>query len=271
MSLPSLFRQANRILTIASSNITLRPSSTRQYSSSSSRTPLTLDDVLPATPTSSSPSIREGGGDFSAVTEDYQQSLPPGRPQERFGNSRRVATRDQSTDGDRARSGPFTTPVGEKSHYSLLVHSTPDHTRLTLTHTPVAYLPGSSPGHAGFKSAYPLAGAVVARVTAGSVGFKRGRRQEYEAATQACLAMFAKIRELIKLPTVARVNANPAVREGVPRELEVVFNGFGIGRDAFLASLLNSQATDLRELVRSLRDSTVVKIGGPRPKKRRRV
>ncbi|KAA1116627.1 hypothetical protein PGT21_020788 [Puccinia graminis f. sp. tritici] len=271
MSLPSLFRQANRILTIASSNITLRPSSTRQYSSSSSRTPLTLDDVLPATPTSSSPSIREGGGDFSAVTEDYQQSLPPGRPQERFGTRGGLPHGINRRTAIELGADPLRRRSGEKSHYSLLVHSTPNNTRLTLTHTPVAYLPGSSPGHAGFKSAYPLAGAVVARVTAGSVGFKRGRRQEYEAATQACLAMFAKIRELIKLPTVARVNANPAVREGVPRELEVVFNGFGIGRDAFLASLLNSQATDLRELVRSLRDSTVVKIGGPRPKKRRRV
>lgn len=166
---------------------------------------------------------------------------------------------------------PLRRRPGERTHYSLLVHSTPNNTRLTLTHTPVAYLPGSTPGHAAFKAAYPAAGAVVARVTAGSVGFKRGRRQEYEAATQAVLAMFNKIRDLQALSPLARLSASPAIKDGAPRELEIVFNGFGIGRDAFIASLLNAQATDIREIVRSLRDTTTVKIGGPRPKKRRRV
>ncbi|PLW09490.1 hypothetical protein PCANC_22317 [Puccinia coronata f. sp. avenae] len=267
MSFPStsFLRPLSRIATIVPA---------RPYSS---RTPLKLDDVLPFPVTKP----RDGGASNSSFSESKNSSLDPaGFPsttaagrglQERFG------TRGGFTHGMNRRSAielgadPLRRRSGEKTHYSLLVHSSSNNTRLTLTHTPVAYLPGSTPGHSAFKAAYPMAGAVVARVTAGSVGFKRGRRQEYEAATQASLAMFNKIRDLLKLAPLARASSSPAKKDGAPRELEIVFNGFGVGRDAFMASLLNSQATDLRELVRSLRDSTTVKIGGPRPKKRRRV
>ncbi|WAQ85587.1 hypothetical protein PtA15_6A215 [Puccinia triticina] len=267
MSLPAcpFLRPLSRIL---------RPSSNRLHQPArlySSRVPLTLDDVLPTTATTISP------GDGMTPSEGKLRSTidsgfenRPARVQERFGSRMgfgQVGRRSAIELG----ADPLRRRSGEKTHYTLLVHSTPNNTRLTLTHTPVAYLPGSSPGHPGFKAAYPMAGAVVARVTAGSVGFKRGRRQEYEAATQASLAMFNKIRDLLRLSSLGRLNSSPAVKDGPPRELEIVFNGFGIGRDAFMASLLNSQATDLRELVRTLRDSTTVKIGGPRPKKRRRV
>lgn len=122
------------------------------------------------------------------------------------------------------------------------------------------------------------------------MGFKRGKRQEFEAATQASLAMFGKIRELVAQSGFSGIGAligtgrdqapaprgtmdmsKRAIKEGLPRELEIVFDGFGNGRDAFVASLMGAQGAGIRELVRAVRDKTVVKIGGPRPKKRRRV
>ncbi|KNZ55852.1 hypothetical protein VP01_2562g3 [Puccinia sorghi] len=274
MSFPSIVRPLNRILSGLPP-----PSWLANRASYSGRAPsLTLDDVLPTRNTTPSqdrgsfPS-EEDGMDSGLVANGTRTVREGIAPQERYGGRTGGFTHGMMNRRSAIELGadPLRRRPGEKTHYSLLVHSSPNNTRLTLTHTPVAYLPGSSPGHAGFKTAYPLAGAVVARVTAGSVGFKRGRRQEYEAATQATLAMFNKIRDLLILDPLARLNASPAIKEGTPRELEIVFNGFGIGRDAFIASLLNSQATDLRERVRSLRDTTTVKIGGPRPKKRRRV
>ncbi|KNE97458.1 hypothetical protein PSTG_09292 [Puccinia striiformis f. sp. tritici PST-78] len=263
----SLLRQLNRLTRLGPSE--------SQYPSRlySTRAPLTLDDVLPSTgPTPQSTTanftpegIENDNGGFESV---------PSRGQDRFGSRLQGFTQYGINRRSTIELGadPLKRRSGEKTHYSLIVHSTSNNTRLTLTHTPIAYLPGSSPGHLGFKNAYPMAGLVVARVTAGTVGFKSGRRQEYEAATQATLAMFNKIRDLLKLSDSNRLNSNlSTVKEGIPRELEIVFNGFGIGRDAFLASLLNSQSTDLREIVRSIRDTTVVKIGGPRPQKRRRV
>ncbi|POW13488.1 hypothetical protein PSTT_03683 [Puccinia striiformis] len=246
----SLLRQLNRLTRLGPSE--------SQYPSRlySTRAPLTLDDVLPSTgPTPQSTTanftpegIENDNGGFESV---------PSRGQDRFGSRLQGFTQYGINRRSTIELGadPLKRRSGEKTHYSLIVHSTSNNTRLTLTHTPIAYLPG-----------------IVARVTAGTVGFKSGRRQEYEAATQATLAMFNKIRDLLKLSDSNRLNSNlSTVKEGIPRELEIVFNGFGIGRDAFLASLLNSQSTDLREIVRSIRDTTVVKIGGPRPQKRRRV
>ncbi|MBW0477149.1 hypothetical protein O181_016864 [Austropuccinia psidii MF-1] len=234
-------------------------SSARRGSPYSTQPPLTLDDVLPQAETSSSSS------------PEPRHQLQSTTPRNNGLNSRAsILPQLNRRSSFELASDPIRRRSGERTHYSLIVRSTSNNTRLTLTHTPISYLPGSSPGNPDFKLAYPMAGSVVARVTAGSVGFKRGRRQEYEAATQACLSMFNKIRELLTQSPVARASS-PARQEGIPRELEIVFDGFGVGRDAFIASLLNSQASDLREMVRSVRDNTTVKIGGPRPKKRRRV
>ncbi|POW03674.1 hypothetical protein PSHT_11585 [Puccinia striiformis] len=234
----SLLRQLNRLTRLGPSE--------SQYPSRlySTRAPLTLDDVLPSTgPTPQSTTanftpegIENDNGGFESV---------PSRGQDRFGSRLQGFTQYGINRRSTIELGadPLKRRSGEKTHYSLIVSRMHIHGWL-----------------------------VVARVTAGTVGFKSGRRQEYEAATQATLAMFNKIRDLLKLSDSNRLNSNlSTVKEGIPRELEIVFNGFGIGRDAFLASLLNSQSTDLREIVRSIRDTTVVKIGGPRPQKRRRV
>lgn len=259
--------RTNRILTIIPNWLSTRH---RFYST---RRLLTLDDILPSSqppdrrpaPINQAPQNPSGSNVIQPTSRnlDYRSQNPRG-PTSFQTHFNRTSALELTSDPIRRRSG-------ERTHYSLIVRSTPNNTRLTLTHTPISYLPGSTPGHPAFKAAYPMAGSIVARATAGSVGFKSGRRQEFEAATQATLSMFGKIRELIHLNPLTRLNSSPSKREGIPRELEIVFDGFGVGRDAFIASLLNSQATDLREIVRSIRDTTIVKIGGPRPKKRRRV
>ncbi|KAG0145631.1 hypothetical protein CROQUDRAFT_93618 [Cronartium quercuum f. sp. fusiforme G11] len=73
-----------------------------------------------------------------------------------------------------------------------------------------------------------------------SVGFKCGKRQEYEAATQATLAMFAKSRELVSHvpdPDFSGIGAlldvtKQAVKEGLRRELEIVTD---LGTEATLS------------------------------------
>ncbi|KAH9820523.1 hypothetical protein DFH28DRAFT_628240 [Melampsora americana] len=268
----------------------------RYYSSESdsppqSRSTLTLDDVLP--PSQSQTSINQRPKPLIQPVE--QQPKPRydryqlGEPHSRYSPRSFGAMRtpfELSSDPIRRRSG-------ERTSYSLIIKSTSNNTRLTLTHTPISNLPGSWSGHAEYQKAFPMAGAIIARVTAGSVGFKRGKRQEYEAATQATLAMFKKIKELISQGSdsnlsgigslinsteiltknsVSSIDVNKrSIKEGLPRELEIVFDGFGNGRDAFMSSLMGAQGIGIRELIRSVRDKTILKIGGPRPKKRRRV
>lgn len=290
----SASQASHRFINRSSSKIT---SFNRSYSSESdpppqSRSTLTLDDVLPAsqsqTPINQTP---------KTPTQPIEQPSNPRYDRYKSGESSPSRYSPRSFGGMRTpfelSSDPIRRRSGERTSYSLIIKSTSNNTRLTLTHTPISNLPGSWSGHAEYQKAFPMAGAIIARVTAGSVGFKRGKRQEYEAATQATLAMFKKIKELISQgpdpnltgigslinPTeiltknaVSSIDMNKrSIKEGLPRELEIVFDGFGNGRDAFVSSLMGAQGVGIRELIRSVRDKTILKIGGPRPKKRRRV
>ncbi|SNX87733.1 related to ribosomal protein YmS18, mitochondrial [Melanopsichium pennsylvanicum] len=118
--------------------------------------------------------------------------------------------------------------------HRLFVNSSRNNTILTLT----------SP------SGDPLASA-----SGGSVGFKKSARSGYEAGYRAAFSMFGKINEFKDAWRISHV--------------EVLWNGFGQGREAVFRAMLAGEGQTTKGLISKMTDKTPVKIGGVRPKKRR--
>ncbi|KAF8486678.1 hypothetical protein JB92DRAFT_2759526, partial [Gautieria morchelliformis] len=95
-------------------------------------------------------------------------------------------------------------------------------------------------------------------VSAGLCGFKNVQRSGYEAAYQCAVRIFARIAELRSM------SSNPF-------KLELVFNGYGAGREAVFRALMATEGDQVRETVYQVRDSTPIKIGGTKAKKARRL
>lgn len=124
----------------------------------------------------------------------------------------------------------------ETNQLHLHVHSTRNNTIVTFTGqegTPIAWWSG------------------------GSCGFKKVNRATYEAGYQCTVRAFEKV-----------VNHR---KEVGPFSLEIIFKGFGQGRDAMQKALLASEGEQIRPFVARLTDKTPVKIGGTRAKKARRL
>jgi ribosomal protein S11 len=121
---------------------------------------------------------------------------------------------------------------GEPFH--LHVHSTRNNTILCLTD------PQNNP---------------ITRVSSGMLGFKHTARSSFEAGHQTSIRMFNIISENQTKWRLANLN--------------VVYNGFGQGREALHRALLTDEGAKVRQLVRKVQDSTRIKVGGTRPKKRR--
>ena len=100
-------------------------------------------------------------------------------------------------------------------------------------------------------------GNPIAWWTGGSCGFKKVNRSGYEAGYQCTVRAFEKILDY---------------REEVgPFSLEIIFKGFGQGREAMQRALLAAEGERIRPFVSRLTDKTPVKIGGTRAKKARRL
>lgn len=147
---------------------------------------------------------------------------------------------------DAGRNGPavrgamasrYSSPLFSSSSaqpHRLFVNASRNNTILTLT----------SP------SGDPLASA-----SGGSVGFKKAARSGYEAGYRAAFAMFGKINEFKDAWRISH--------------LEVLWNGFGQGREAVYRAMLAGEGQATKNLISKMTDNTPVKIGGVRPKKRR--
>ncbi|KDQ64913.1 hypothetical protein JAAARDRAFT_167672 [Jaapia argillacea MUCL 33604] len=105
-------------------------------------------------------------------------------------------------------------------------------------------------------------GTPAAIFTAGKCGFKRGNRAGFEAGYQTAVATFKRI-EAIKEELIKG-------DEG-PMALELIFSGFGQGREATYRALMTSEGDVVRPLVVQITDKTPIKIGGTRAKKMRRT
>jgi small subunit ribosomal protein S11 len=98
----------------------------------------------------------------------------------------------------------------------------------------------------------------------GSCGFKGVNRSGYEAGYQCAVRAFARIQQLAQ-EEGAGLGAVPNAR------FEVLFRGFGQGRDAVFKALMTSEGDDVRPYVLRVTDNTPIKIGGTRAKKTRRL
>ncbi len=98
--------------------------------------------------------------------------------------------------------------------------------------------------------------------TGGSCGFKGVNRSGYEAGYQCAVRAFARIKQL------ARESAEMG---GGGARFEVLFKGFGQGREAVYKALMTSEGDDVRPFVTRVTDNTPIKIGGTRAKKTRRL
>ncbi|KAL1961630.1 hypothetical protein VTN77DRAFT_1380 [Rasamsonia byssochlamydoides] len=91
----------------------------------------------------------------------------------------------------------------------------------------------------------------------GALGFRKSQRGGYDPAYQLSSHVFAQIQERGLLLDIQR--------------LELVFRGFGPGRDAFTKVLLGNEGKNIRGLVTRVTDSTRIKFGGTRSRKVRRL
>jgi len=103
----------------------------------------------------------------------------------------------------------------------------------------------------------------------GSCGFKGVNRSGYEAGYQCAVRAFARIKELAEEEGSVGAGASAGV---VPRaRFEVLFRGFGQGRDAVFKALMTSEGDEVRPYVVRVTDNTPIKIGGTRARKMRRL
>jgi small subunit ribosomal protein S11 len=106
--------------------------------------------------------------------------------------------------------------------------------------------------------------------TGGSCGFKGVNRSGYEAGYQCAVRAFARIKQIAEEEGGAFGAGASAVV--VPRaRFEVLFSGFGQGRDAVVKALMTSEGDEVRPYVVRVTDNTPIKIGGTRAKKTRRL
>lgn len=133
----------------------------------------------------------------------------------------------------------------QRTPYTLNVYSTRNNTILTL----------STSGTLGYRSEDPVPSpGVVAWVSAGSAGYKGAARGTYDAAVEVSLRMFKKIADLVD-PPVGSGGIRKKVTVPPPTELEVVWNGFGQGRDAVFRSLMGGEGDAVRPLVKRVTDA----------------
>ncbi|EEB07676.1 mitochondrial 37S ribosomal protein YmS18 [Schizosaccharomyces japonicus yFS275] len=96
---------------------------------------------------------------------------------------------------------------------------------------------------------------IIHTASGGTVGYKKVKRGEYDAAYAACSEVLKNIKEM----------------ELKVSRLEVIFSGFGKGREAVQKCLLGKEGFWIRDKIVRVRDATPIKFGGNRARKARRL
>jgi len=94
-------------------------------------------------------------------------------------------------------------------------------------------------------------------VSCGNIKFKKAQRGTYDAAYQLAAFVMSRIQDKGLLRDITSI--------------ELVYRGFGPGREAVTKAILGSEGKNIRPLVTKLSDSTRLKFGGTRSKKPRRL
>ncbi|KAF2240473.1 translational machinery component [Trematosphaeria pertusa] len=100
-------------------------------------------------------------------------------------------------------------------------------------------------------------------VSCGNIGFRKAGRGTYDAAYQLAAFVMSRIKDKGLLQGTDKLEPI--------KELELVYRGFGQGREAVTKAILGSEGKDIRPLIKKLSDSTRLKFGGTRSKKPRRL
>lgn len=118
------------------------------------------------------------------------------------------------------------------------------------------------------KSTNKTYGQTVARTSCGQLGFRKAQRSTFEAATKTALRMFDMIDGLEEGRDRKRKDGS-RVTDPKVTGIELIFKGYGQGRDAIVAALQTDRGKRVGALVRRVTDATPIKVGGTRPRKRR--
>lgn len=94
-------------------------------------------------------------------------------------------------------------------------------------------------------------------LSCGNIGFKKAGRGTYDAAYQLTAFLMSRIQDRGLLPQI--------------QKLELIYRGFGPGREAVTKAILGAEGRRIRNLIVKLSDSTRLKFGGVRSKKPRRL
>lgn len=94
-------------------------------------------------------------------------------------------------------------------------------------------------------------------VSCGNIGFRKAGRGSYDAGYQLAAFVMSRIKDKGLLPQISK--------------LELVYRGFGPGREAVTKAILGAEGKQIRPLIVKLSDSTRLKFGGVRSKKPRRL
>ncbi|KAF2833266.1 translational machinery component [Ophiobolus disseminans] len=94
-------------------------------------------------------------------------------------------------------------------------------------------------------------------VSCGNIGFRKAGRGTYDAGYQLAAFLMNRIQDKGLLPQI--------------KKLELIYRGFGPGREAVTKAILGSEGKKVRPLIVRLSDSTRLKFGGVRSKKPRRL
>jgi small subunit ribosomal protein S11 len=94
-------------------------------------------------------------------------------------------------------------------------------------------------------------------VSCGNIGFRKAGRGTYDAAYQLAAFLMSRVLDKGLLPQI--------------QKLELVYRGFGPGREAVTKAILGAEGKRIRPLIVKLADSTRLKFGGVRSKKPRRL
>lgn len=124
----------------------------------------------------------------------------------------------------------------EDDRHKLHVYATKHNTHLTL----------AKPNHDSLIS-----------VSCGNIGFRKAGRGTYDAGYQLAAFVMSRIIDKGLLPQI--------------QKLELVYRGFGPGREAVTKAILGAEGKRIRPLIVKLSDSTRLKFGGVRSKKPRRL
>ena len=127
--------------------------------------------------------------------------------------------------------------------YQLHVFSSRNNTILTLTTT------GTSAQGIVSNTSSP-----VAWVSAGSAGYKGAARGTFDAAVEVSLRMFKKVADLVNPPILS---GGQKLKTTFPRpdELEIIWKGFGQGRDAVFRTLMSGEGDAIKGLVNRVTDA----------------